>query len=197
MRARTDAAEATHQRIVNVAIDLLPEVWVDQITLDEVAARAGVTVQTVIRRFGNKESLIATAGTLLEQRIAQQRMAAPVGDVAGILQNVFDHYEDVGDMVLRALAQEGRYPALREITDRGRRLHYAWVEHTFAPFLAHRMGTEYERLRAQLIAVTDIYMWKLLRRDLLLERTQAEIALRELLGGVIGSQADEGSTYHA
>jgi hypothetical protein len=35
-----------------------------------------------------------------------------------------------------------------------------------------------------LIAMTDVYVWKLLRRDLGLERQEAELALCEMIDGV-------------
>ena len=37
---------------------------------------------------------------------------------------------------------------------------------------------------AQLVAVCDVYMWKLLRRDMKLNVSQAETALIELIEGL-------------
>jgi AcrR family transcriptional regulator len=54
MSARAEAAEATGERILDAALELFGERPTDQIPLDEVASRAGVSVQTVIRRFGGK-----------------------------------------------------------------------------------------------------------------------------------------------
>ncbi len=185
--ARAEAAAETGRRILRAALALYAEQWVDQVALEAVAARAGVTVQTVLRRFGSKEGLLAAAGDELEQQVTAQRLAAPVGDVAGAIRNLFDHYEAVGDLVLRALAQEGRYPPIRALTDRGRQFHHAWVARTFAPLLAGVAGRDRERRLAQLIAVTDVYVWKLLRRDRGLDRDAAELALRELLDGLAGA----------
>ena len=72
-------------------------------------------------------------------------------------------------------------PALRAVTDMGRALHYEWVERTFAPLLAERTGEKRRRLLAELIAVCDVYFWKLLRRDLGLSREQTELAIRETI----------------
>lgn len=196
--ARAAEAAETGRRIIEAALALYAERWVDQLTLDEVAARAGVTPQTVLRRFGSKEGLLAAAGDELERQVTAQRSAAPVGDVAGAIRNLFDHYEEVGDLVLRALAQEGRYPPLRALMDRGRRFHHAWVARTFGPLLAETIGQERERRLAQLVVVTDVYVWKLLRRDRGLDRDQAELALRELIGGLagaLGSSAAEGGGH--
>jgi hypothetical protein len=46
-------------------------------------------------------------------------------------------------------------------------------------------------LRAQLIAVTDVYTWKLLRRDLRLSRREAERAIAELIRGVVANRDDK------
>jgi AcrR family transcriptional regulator len=186
MRARAEAAEQTRQRVLQAFVELSMERWLDQISLEDVATRAGVSLQTVFRRFGSKDGLLAAVGEEEGPRVEAQRAQAPVGDVAGEISTLFDHYEEMGDLVLRLLAQEERYPPIRAQTDRGRMLHREWVSRTFAPLLAGTAGAERERLQAQLIAITDVYVWKLLRRDLKLERPQAELALREMIAGLQG-----------
>lgn len=110
-----------------------------------------------------------------------QRDQAPIGDIEGAVNNLIDHYEEWGDTALRLLAQEERVVAIRSITDAGRALHYEWVERTFAPLLAGRTGTARRRLLVELIAICDVYFWKLLRRDLGLSREQTELAIRETI----------------
>jgi hypothetical protein len=92
-----------------------------------------------------------------------------------------DHYEEWGDTALRLLAQEERVAAFRSITEAGRAFHYEWVERTFAPLLAKRTGKARRRLLAELVAICDVYFWKLLRRDLGLSREQTELALKETI----------------
>lgn len=185
MRARAEAAAETGRRILQAVIDLGPELLSDQATLDDVAERAGVTVQTVLRRFGSKEGLIAAAGDEVMRRIESQRNEAPVGGIDGAVRNLVEHYEEWGDNTIRMLAQEDRYPVIRVHTDKGRAWHYRWVERTFSPFLEERTGQERERLRAELIAVCDLYVWKILRRDLGLGREQTEIALVEMVTALV------------
>ena len=181
MRARAEAAAETRRRILDATIELHRERFFDQVSLEDIAKRAGVTVQTVIRRFGNKERLIEAAAEEGNKKVVQQRDQAPVGDVEGAIKNLIEHYEEWGDSVLRLLAQEERVPAFRSVTDAGRALHYEWVERTFAPLLAERTGTARRRLSAELIAICDVYFWKLLRRDLRLSREQTELALKEMI----------------
>lgn len=185
MGARAAAAEATRRRILDAAMGLFAERFYDEVTLDEVARRAGVTAQTVIRHFGSKEGLVDAGIADLTPVVSAQRAEAPVGDVAGAVSNLFDHYEEWGDLVLRVLAQEERVPPFRRVTGSGRRVHREWVERTFAPFLAARK-TPGRRL-AQLATLTDVYVWKLLRRDHGLERKEAERALAEMIQALIGA----------
>lgn len=185
MRARAESVVETGRRILDATIDLGPELLSDQATLDDVAARAGVTVQTVLRRFGSKEGLISAAAEDVGSRVRDQRNEAPVGDISGAVANLVEHYEEWGDNTLRLLAHEDRYPMIREHTDRGRAGHYEWVERTFAPFLEERADKQRERLRAELIAICDLYVWKILRRDLGFGREQVEIALEEMISALV------------
>ena len=181
MRARAEAAAETGRRILEAVIELHRERFFDQVSLEDVAERAGVTVQTVIRRFGSKEGLIEAAAEEGKRQVMRQRNQAPIGDIEGAVKNLMDHYEEWGDSALRLLAQEERVAAFRAVTDAGRALHYEWVERTFAPLLAERAGTARRRLLAELIAICDVYFWKILRRDLGLSREQTELAIRETI----------------
>jgi AcrR family transcriptional regulator len=181
MVARAEAAAATGERILDAAVEVFWELPFEQISLDEVARRAGVTVQTVIRRFGGRDGLLAAAAEREAERVRRKRQEAPVGDAPGAVRVLVDHYESMGDRVLRLLAEEERVPGLREIADRGRVLHREWCARVFAAALAGRAGVERRRRLAQLVAICDVYTWKLLRRDAGLSRRQTELALVELL----------------
>jgi AcrR family transcriptional regulator len=186
MGARAEAAAETGRRILSAVVELHMERFFDQVSLEDVAERAGVTVQTVIRRFGSKQRLIEAATEAANSEVTHQRDQAPVGDIEGAVRNLVDHYEEWGDGVLRLLAQEERVAAFRSVTDTGRTLHYEWVERVFAPLLAKRAGQARRRLLAELIAICDVYFWKLLRRDLGLSREQTELAMRETIVALEG-----------
>lgn len=181
MGARAEAAEATGERILDAAEAAFYEQPGDEVTLAAVAESAGVTVQTVLRRFGNRQALFGAALTRAVTRVSQQRGSAPVGDVEGTVRVLVDHYEELGDRVLRILGEEERNRVLHTLTDLGRAYHREWCKHVFAPTLGELAGTELERRTAQLVAVTDVYVWKLLRRDQGLSREKTELAMRELI----------------
>lgn len=185
MTARAVSSAATGVRILDAALEMFWELPTDQISLDEVARRAGVSVQTVIRRFGGKDGLVAAAAERESAAIRRQRDQAPAGDVTAAVQVLVEHYEAFGDRVLRMLAEQERVPALRQIVDGGRALHRDWCKRVFAADLAGWASTVRRRRLAQLVAVCDVYMWKLLRRDAGLSRRQTELAIIELLTPIL------------
>jgi hypothetical protein len=67
------------------------------------------------------------------------------------------------------------------MTDAGRAWHRAWVERTFAPQLARSRGHARERRLVALVVATDILVWKLLRREIGLDRASAERTVIEMI----------------
>lgn len=181
MVARADATEATGERILAAARQLFGELLYDQVSLRAVADRASVTVQTVIRRFGSKESLFAAVAQWRSGEIRDQRDAAPAGDVPAATRVLVDSYERWGDEQLHLLAQERRTEALGAAVASGRRYHRAWVERVFAPSLRGLPAQQRKRRAAELVAVTDLYTWRIFRRDLGLSREETETAVRDLV----------------
>jgi AcrR family transcriptional regulator len=185
MAARAETTAATGERILDAAVEVFWELSGDQVSLEEVARRAGVSVQTVIRRFGGRDGLRTAAVEREVRRIGEQREQAPVGDTTGAVRVLVDHYEEMGDRVLRMLAEEERQPGLREIADRGRKAHRQSCARVFADALDGLSGVDRERRLAQLVAICDVYTWKLLRRDAGLSRRQTELAIVELLEPIL------------
>ena len=181
MRDRARTTAETGERILAATTQLFVGGPFSQLTLAAVATRAGVTVQTVIRRFGDKEGLIAAAAERGHAAILAQRDRAPVGDVPAIVETLVDHYEAAGDIALRLLAEEGNSAQIAAITREGKGYHRKWCARVFAPALDGLSGLDRQRRLAQLVAVCDVYTWKLLRRDAGLDRREVAIALQELL----------------
>lgn len=186
MKARAEATAATKERILDAAIALFWERPLLDISLEEVAHRAGVSLPTVIRHYGDKGRLFAASVEREYERVRRQRDEAPVGDVRAAVRILVDHYEELGDAVLRLLAEENRVPELREIADRGRSYHAAWCERVFASTLAGLDGAVRVRRLAELVAVTDVFIWKILSHDRRLSRSQTELALCELVEPLVG-----------
>lgn len=162
--ARAAAAEATGERIIDAFIARLQSGWFDEITLDQVARESGVTVQTVIRRFGGKEGLLEAAQSRFGAAIRARR-ATPRGDANAAVAALVEDYEAAGDLIMRVLAQEDRYAPLKAVADVGRASHRAWTGEQFAPWLERLAEPARTAAHDALVVATDIYVWKLVRRD--------------------------------
>lgn len=181
-RNRAAAAEATGHRILQATEDLFMEGPLTDVTLNAVAARAGVTVQTVIRRFGDRASLIGACAKAAMDRVGEQRNAAPPGDVPAAVDNLLEHYETTGSLALKLLAEENSSPEMARITEGARSLHRQWCARVFEPFLDPLEGSpDRDRRLAQFVALCDVYTWKLLRLDAGLSRSQVAQSLLEML----------------
>ncbi|HZT07073.1 MAG TPA: helix-turn-helix domain-containing protein [Chloroflexota bacterium] len=188
MSARAASSQATYDRILEAAAQLLLEGFVDAVTLDAVARRACVTVQTIIRRFGSRARLLEVAFHAANERAVSKRGDTPPGDIVAAVSGLFDHYEEIGDSVIRALAQEERVAAFRVPLALGRSAHRDWVIRAFEPYLARCDPSNRDEVLRALIVSTDVYTWKLLRRDMGLTRLEAEFVVQRLLRALFGEQ---------
>lgn len=183
MQARAEASAQTARAILAAAAALWRERALDDITLQAIADRAGVTVQTVLRRFGSKDGVIAASIEQDAAGIGAERDQTPVGDVDAAVDGLLRHYERDGDAVLRTLALETRIASAKAIADAGRRTHRAWCARVFAPYLPPAPDDARARLDA-FVAATDLSLWKLLRRDLGRSAGDTADVVRTLVGAL-------------
>jgi AcrR family transcriptional regulator len=180
MTARAEAIAATREAILDAATAQFLSRWFDEVTLGAIAQAAGVSQQTVVNHFGSKEGLLEAA----VMRIGPER--ARRGTDGDPVERVVTDYENGGDATIRMLALEERVPALAGFLAAGRAGHRAWVQEAFAERLPDD-GPEREQAVALHIAATDIYVWKLLRRDMGMSREDTVQAMRALVDGLIRS----------
>src|SRR5277367_6469858 len=105
MRTRAESATKTRQRILDAVIALSEDRLSLEIVLADVADRAGVSVQTVLRHFGSRQGLFEH---VQKRRVAQVRAerATPVGDAAAAVRTIVAFYDRLGEWSLRLQAQE-------------------------------------------------------------------------------------------
>ena len=182
MVRRAEGIAETRQAILDAAI----EIEDPRVPLAAVAGQAGVSERTVLRHFGSRDGLVAAVIKEFLTRGEAERFAIPAGDVAAAVANTVGYYETHGDAMLRLLADEGADPRIDEFLASGRAIQRRWVNEKLGPLLGDRDTETRRRRMAQLVAVCGVYVWKLLRRDGGLGRSETERALRELIEGVIG-----------
>jgi AcrR family transcriptional regulator len=182
--ARAASTSATRSAILDATDALFLPRPDGVFSLQEVAERAGTTVQTVLRHFGSKDGLLRAAMERAMGEVRQARDDVPVGDLGAVAAYLAQHYDEVGDMVLRLLAAEAQTPAAAAMNDEGRRMHLAWVERVLEPLVGDRRGAARRERVALLVGVTDLLLWKVLRREQGMSREQYAAAVQELLEGI-------------
>ena len=188
MTARAAAVGETREGILDAVVALHLSRLSADISLADIATEAGVSVQTVLRHFGTREGLLEAALQWASDDIEEERRADP-GDVAGAVRAVVRHYELRGDGVLLLLGQEASQAFAARITARGREVHRRWVADVFAPVLPRRSGRD--QALDLLVVATDVYTWKLLRRDRRLSVDRTCARMEALVRAVLAAHAPE------
>lgn len=189
MRVRADSAAATREGILTATIALAYELEHVDFSLEQVAERAGRSVQTILRHFGSRDGLIEAAIQRGMAEVAAERRP-PGPDPAQALDLLVDHYERRGRFALRLLALEDDRDAA-PVTGPGRLLHRGWVEEVFADAI-EVAGEERDALVDTLVVVTDVYAWKLLRLDRGLPPTVVRARVGAMVDAIIASSRTGG-----
>lgn len=184
MTARAETTKATGDAILDAALAAFERLPFEQVTLKDVAARSGVTVQTVLRRYGSKELLFEAVAERERGRVVASRAVPDDVDLRSALTALVEHYERDGDVVLHLVSQEHHSALVSEVVQDGRRIHRQWVERHCGGAFAGTRGHERERRIHAAIAATDLNTWHLLRRDLGLDPGEVEAIMYTLLNGM-------------
>jgi AcrR family transcriptional regulator len=187
MRARAESAAATRARILEAATTAMRTRFRPDVRLADVAAAAGVSVQTVLRTFGSRQQLLDAVAEVAVADVAAEFTDVDPGDVAGIVHAYFDHYEKAGDLVVRNIADESD-PEIHEFVERGRAAHRSGIEEMFeARLRALPAAVRRSRVDA-LVCSLDVYIWKLLRRDLGRSRQDAERTVSTMIHSILEAE---------
>jgi hypothetical protein len=146
-----------------------------------------VSHQTVLNHFASKENVAAAAAELLGRQTQAARGKAVADDAVGAIRVLVGEYERFGDANVRWAVSSDRLGSLAPLLDDARAGHQAWLEWIFGARLPETPVARRLAIHA-LHAATDVYTWKLLRRDLRLSRADTERVLLDLVDGVLGRE---------
>jgi AcrR family transcriptional regulator len=165
MRARAEAVEATRERIARTAMQRFLAEPYDDVTIASVARDAGVSHQTLLNHFESKEGLFAAAAERFSADLAASREGCATSDPESVVALLMEQFERSGDGNVRLALLHERIEAVRVGLEQGRANHQVWLAEVFEDRLPSDPA-ELRRTLAALHAATDVYTWKLLRRDL-------------------------------
>ncbi|GAA4410792.1 hypothetical protein GCM10023168_30860 [Fodinibacter luteus] len=182
MEGRAASAERTRERVIDAMLGRFAAQPYDRIRLEDVAGDAGVTVQTVIRRFGGKPGLLTATVEREQARVVAAREPATPGRPAGTIADLVAHYERYGALILKVYAEADRVEGLPELAAAGRRYHLDWCRRAFEDDLAGPPGSpDRARRLAQVTVACDATTWRILRQDLGLDPEQTRLTIAALV----------------
>ncbi len=193
MTARADAVVSTQETIVRAAMQLFFDRAFEDVTLTEIARAAGVSHQTVLNHFSSKAGVASAVAEVVSAETTSIRDRAVPGDVAGAVTLLVGEYERFGDANFRWAATAERLEVVGDAMEAGRASHRAWLEAIFGARLPRHPTARRRSLHALHVA-TDVYSWKLLRRDLGLGRPETERTIVQLVEAILDTGPTETRT---
>ena len=185
MTQRAELAAQTPQIILKALVELWLEYPIHEITLDKVAEQSGITVRTILRKYGTREGLFEAA--ILEDVTAIQSIKdeAQIGNIPQAVSVLMKEYEATGPAAIRTLAAENEIPIVGQILKHAREMHMKWCIRVFGLYLPPKSNENYHWLLGAIYAATDVNKWKLLRIDLGFSKTETEKIFNKTLEGIL------------
>ncbi|OHV36108.1 TetR family transcriptional regulator [Pseudofrankia sp. EUN1h] len=162
----------------------------EDVRLADIASAAEVSHQTVLNHYESKEGATLAAIELLRTETEQLRISVRRGDPKHAVEVLVEQYERFGDLNVHWAMSAERLGRLAGLLDDARAAHQRWLEETFAASLPATPAARRQTVNA-LHAATDVYTWKLLRRDLALSRPETIRTMTALVRGVLDRKQDD------
>ena len=166
-------AELTRQRIFSAVHELLREQWLQDLTTQNIAVAAGVSVQSLYRHFGSLEKLITCALDEVQLIDAPFPTVPQQLSLADILDGLAAYYESHGPFIRKLKSQADRQPQLAVQWQQLQIRHREWVQANFEIFLQSLYPGQRQGLADQITCLTSIDFWAVYRLEL--GRSQVEL----------------------
>jgi AcrR family transcriptional regulator len=189
MGARAESAKRTREQVLDAAAECFGDQDYDTVSLKDIAKRAGVGLQTVVRTAGSKEALFA----LVAERFLTATMdgfdLTRMRTWRDALDYLMTFYETYGDRTMRVIIHEHRVPEVREYTQRSRALQAAWIQLNHGAAFDGLSERERKRRLAMVLTLTGGRTWYALRRDYGLSAEETKRSIAEQLEALLDATA--------
>ena len=138
-----------------------------------------------VEKYGSKEGLLEAVIKSKAADFMLVRNQTKAATWQEAVRALHAEYEQMGDAVLRTLQLENTYPVARKIAAHGRAYHAKWCAETFREFLPAAKSKGYKHQLIALIAATDLYIWKLLRRDMRCSQKETVEIMQQMIKRLI------------
>lgn len=183
--------QAVREHLSEVALELLTGRDFDSVTVDEIAAAAGVSRRTFFRYFASKEEVVLGFLGRMQWRMYEAILARPPGEppitaVHNVLRPRIDDLTAQGNLVLAVARLLQRSPSLRAKELESRQ----GLRELVAEAIGSRIGVDYQRnLRPRLLAAIALVPLDVAITTWLDTRSTDEV--RAILDEAIEAMAEE------
>jgi TetR/AcrR family transcriptional regulator of autoinduction and epiphytic fitness len=186
---RTARARRTREAIVDAVLALL-DAGDLRPSVEDIAARAGVSPRSIFQHFGDRETLLRAVGMRQTERVSQivehlpdtgpfdERLEAFVEQRARVLEFITPVRRSA---LLNEPFSEGSHAGLQAF----RAFKRAEAERVFGPELDARPAGEREEVARALGAMTDWNTWEALRAHQGLSVADARAVMRRTIGALL------------
>jgi AcrR family transcriptional regulator len=182
LATRAKARDARRRAILEAAYAAFGARRYEDVTLAEVAARAGTSERTVYRLFGTKKRLLSSWLKEVAPGIGPPPDPTLRDDSRAFVRVMVDFYEDRGPSILNMLSQEDSVPAFRPLLDWGRDRYDEGIKRGLGHLLRGFRGAARKRRHMQIVVICDVYTWSLLRQGRKLSKAEVLRVLDDMLG---------------
>jgi len=185
---RTARSQRTRTAIIDAVLELLHGGDVHP-SIEDIAARAGVSQRSIFQHFGDRESVLAAVGERHAERVRELWRRVPRdGPFAERLDAFLDQrvrlLEYITPVRRSALLSEPFSPVTRQGLERIRALKRREAEQVFAPELGGLPASERPATRAALGAAASWATWESLRAHQGLSVPEAAAAVRRTIAAL-------------
>ena len=183
--ARAESERRTRRSILEAAVDCFQRDAYDRVTIAEIAARSGLTVQTILRIYGNKDALFVAAVRSIAANLIERRNDVPPDDLHDGLAVLADDYRKWGDVHEQLSLRSKHLPELAALLEEWRIQHRHWVCRIFATALEPLNARTRRQTIALLVVALGIETYRRLRAERLSHSATTQ-AMRHLTEVVLG-----------
>jgi AcrR family transcriptional regulator len=137
-RLREAQARQTRERILGAVTELVADGRIADLTMAEIASRAGVSEPTIYRHFGSREQLYDELDQHIRSHVGLPELPVEFATIPRVVFPLFEQFEQNGAL-LRAAMKAG---LSREVRERGKTKRHQKMRQVISPYTSRLCPSE-------------------------------------------------------
>lgn len=180
-------ANLTRQRLTSAVRAMMRDFWLEDLSIQQIATQAAVSVPSIYRHFGSREALISAA---LEESmlVSQSFPEAPQQlSLSSILDPLANYYEQNGVLLLKIKYQQERHAGMSAQWRAIQKQHQQWIWDHFHMYLYALSSQRQASLEHELVSLTAVDFWAGFRWEQNLSQVELSESWQRILRALLQS----------